>query len=351
MEYCDGGDINHLLNKCKKDKDYIAEDVIWKIFSNLVFAIFECHNHKKGKILHRDIKPGNIFLDNNFNVKLGDFGLSKMLNQESQFATSHVGTPFYMSPEQINDCKYNEKSDIWSLGCVLYELAALHPPFEANNHLTLALKIKNGKFDRIPMKYSQEMQRICEWILKLNPMDRPSAEDLLNIPNISLRLREKRLKENYALLKKKEEEIKKKEKELEEREKQLLLKMNELKIKEENFRYNKDKDSITNSKERIEKSTSHFEVLTSRENIPRVNLLSKKNSSKMLLLNKGKENYKNTSSKEVIQSDENLVSRQDSHCKDFKNLTLTKIAFENTLGKHLSFVEKKNSNAILHRIC
>ena len=81
------------------------------------------------KILHRDLKPGNIFLDGNSDVKLGDFGLARVMNQESQFAFTHVGTPYYMSPEQIHDQKYNEKSDIWSLGCIIYELCALHPPF------------------------------------------------------------------------------------------------------------------------------------------------------------------------------------------------------------------------------
>lgn len=83
------------------------------------------------KILHRDLKPGNIFLDLNSDVKLGDFGLARVLNNESQFAFTHVGTPYYMSPEQIHDQKYNEKSDIWSLGCIIYELCALHPPFQA----------------------------------------------------------------------------------------------------------------------------------------------------------------------------------------------------------------------------
>ena len=77
------------------------------------------------------MKPGNIFLDSNSNVKLGDFGLARVMSHESQFAFTHVGTPYYMSPEQINEQKYNEKCDIWSLGCILYELCALRPPFRA----------------------------------------------------------------------------------------------------------------------------------------------------------------------------------------------------------------------------
>ena len=82
------------------------------------------------------------------------------MNQDSMFAHTHVGTPYYMSPEQINEQKYNEKSDIWSLGCIIYEMAALRPPFKAQNHLSLAMKIKAGKFDRIPETYSDELWRV-----------------------------------------------------------------------------------------------------------------------------------------------------------------------------------------------
>jgi serine/threonine protein kinase len=83
------------------------------------------------KILHRDLKPGNIFLDSNSDVKVGDFGLARVMNHESQYAFTHVGTPYYQSPELIYDQKYNELSDIWSLGCIIYELCALRPPFVA----------------------------------------------------------------------------------------------------------------------------------------------------------------------------------------------------------------------------
>ena len=81
------------------------------------------------------------------------------------YAQTHVGTPYYMSPEQINEQKYNEKSDIWSLGCIVYEMAALRPPFKANNQLALALKIKEGKFDRIPYRYSDDLWSVIQIML------------------------------------------------------------------------------------------------------------------------------------------------------------------------------------------
>ena len=83
-------------------------------------------------IIHRDIKPGNIFLDRGLNIKLGDFGLARILSENSIYATTNVGTPYYMSPEQIEAANYTEKSDIWSVGCLLYELSSLRPPFSGN---------------------------------------------------------------------------------------------------------------------------------------------------------------------------------------------------------------------------
>lgn len=82
-----------------------------------------------------------MFFDNNNNVKLGDFGLSRILSDSSLYAHTNVGTPYYMSPEQIKETQYNEKTDIWSAGCVLFEIIALRPPFEASNHFALAKKI------------------------------------------------------------------------------------------------------------------------------------------------------------------------------------------------------------------
>ena len=112
----------------------------------ILSALKSCHTRKGGKILHRDLKPGNVFLDKFQNVKIGDFGLSKVMGENSLYAYTHVGTPYYMSPEQLNDGKYNEKSDIWSAGCLVYELARLDPPFTGRTHAELAKSISIGKF-------------------------------------------------------------------------------------------------------------------------------------------------------------------------------------------------------------
>lgn len=88
--------------------------------------------HKK-KILHRDIKAMNVFLSKSEKVRIGDLGVAKALAENMDFARTMVGTPFYLSPEMCEEKPYNEKSDVWALGCVLYELCTFKHPFEANN--------------------------------------------------------------------------------------------------------------------------------------------------------------------------------------------------------------------------
>lgn len=78
-----GGDLTNLIKKCSNERDFVAEDVVWKIFCQIILALNECHNRKEGKILHRDIKPGNIFFDSENNIKLGDFGLARIMSTES----------------------------------------------------------------------------------------------------------------------------------------------------------------------------------------------------------------------------------------------------------------------------
>ena len=99
MEFCERGDIATLIRTSRKEKKHIPEDMIWSVLGQVLLALQVCHRREEGKILHRDLKPGNIFLDSDYNVKLGDFGLSRIMGDESVYAYTHVGTPYYMSPE------------------------------------------------------------------------------------------------------------------------------------------------------------------------------------------------------------------------------------------------------------
>ncbi|XP_066467838.1 serine/threonine-protein kinase Nek2 [Tiliqua scincoides] len=186
MEYCEGGDLSTLITRCTKERHYLEENFVLRVLTQLTLALKECHRRSNGghTVLHRDLKPANIFLDGKRNVKLGDFGLARILNHDTSFAKTFVGTPYYMSPEQINRMSYNEKSDIWSLGCLLYELCALSPPFTAYNQKELAEKIREGKFRRIPYRYSDQLNELLTKMLHLKDYLRPSVEEILQNPLI-----------------------------------------------------------------------------------------------------------------------------------------------------------------------
>jgi serine/threonine protein kinase len=126
-----------------------------------------------------------VFLGENNSVKLGDFGLSKIIASHD-FASTYVGTPFYMSPEICAAERYSHHSDIWSLGCIIYELASRQVPFEARSHMELVLKIKNGRIKPLPSQYSQDLTDAISWCLKTDPRQRPDCAQLLSFANIKV---------------------------------------------------------------------------------------------------------------------------------------------------------------------
>ncbi|UKZ82452.1 hypothetical protein TrVFT333_010241 [Trichoderma virens FT-333] len=214
MEYCGNGDLGRVIKDLQLKGQRAQESFVWSIFSQLVLALYRCHygidppevggnvlgitggNAPKTPagavtILHRDLKPENVFLGEDNSVKLGDFGLSKMIKSQD-FASTYVGTPFYMSPEICAAEKYTLKSDIWSLGCIIYELCAREPPFNAKTHYQLVIKD-------------------C---LKVNPDRRPDTAQLLNLPVVKLMRKEKEVVDLNKALKAREEILREKETEL-----------------------------------------------------------------------------------------------------------------------------------------
>ena len=211
MEYCGGGDLGSVIKELKRNKEYAKEEFVWRIFSQTVTALYRCHYgvdppeaggdfsrqppipSNKGKmILHRDLKPENIFLGADQSVKLGDFGLSKMI-QSHDFASTYVGTPFYMSPEICAGEKYTLQSDIWSLGCIMYELCTREPPFNANTHLQLVQRIRKGDFLPLPEIYSKDLGNVIAHCLKTNHKQRPDTSSLLTVPYIWLARRQQEM--------------------------------------------------------------------------------------------------------------------------------------------------------------
>jgi NIMA (never in mitosis gene a)-related kinase len=145
-----------------------------------------------------------VFLGEDNSVKLGDFGLSKIM-QSHDFASTYVGTPFYMSPEICAAERYTLKSDIWSLGCIIYELCSREPPFNAKSHFQLVQKIKEGKISPLPTVYSKELNAVINDCLKVNPDRRPDTATLLNLPVVKLMRKEKEVVELGRILKTKED--------------------------------------------------------------------------------------------------------------------------------------------------
>jgi len=133
------------------------------------------------KILHRDLKASNLFLSSTGSLKIGDFGIAKVLEGTLENAQTMVGTPYYMSPEIIENKPYQFKSDVWSLGCILYELCTLEHTFRAANIIELIKKILNEVPEPIPSCYSRELQEIITLILSKNPIQRPSIDQLLQV--------------------------------------------------------------------------------------------------------------------------------------------------------------------------
>ena len=185
MEYCDAGDLHNFIQK--QNGKFLSEGVIFDIFGQLCDAIQYVH-HKR--ILHRDIKPQNIFLTKEHRVKLGDFGISKTLYKTTQVALSHAGTPVYSSPEVLQYKPYNNKSDIWSTGVVLYEMTMLKHPFvEPSKGIDGAIQnILHGEYSMVSMSYTKDHREMIEKMLEKEPRDRPSIDQLFRMYPLKDRL-------------------------------------------------------------------------------------------------------------------------------------------------------------------
>jgi len=179
-EWAEAGDLKRQIRKALSKRARFHEYTIWKYFLQIAEALRYMHSHR---VLHRDLKPANIFITADACIKVGDLGLSRGLSDETIMVYTKVGTPLYMSPEVIVGGGYNHPSDVWSLGCILYELCALHSPFKEPglNLASLFEKIKRGKYPPISRKYSPHLHDLISRMLSVDPNARPSLDEVCEI--------------------------------------------------------------------------------------------------------------------------------------------------------------------------
>ena len=185
-EYADGGDLSEKIKERKNKNNNFTESEILDYFTQICLAIR--HIHKK-KIIHRDLKSGNIFLMKNGFVKLGDFGIAKGFQKTMDKAKTMVGTPYYLSPEILENKPYDSKSDIWALGVLLYEMMTFKMPFNANSLPMLSVKIMRGNYIPPPTIYTKDLRELVAKCLTLDAKMRPTIDEILKTPLIQNRIR------------------------------------------------------------------------------------------------------------------------------------------------------------------
>ena len=183
MEFADGGDLYQRILDYKKKQVYMSENFIWHLLIKLTRALKALHDLN---IMHRDLKSANVFLTKDGQVKLGDLNVSKVAKEAMNH--TQTGTPYYASPEVWKDEPYDVKSDIWSLGCVLYEAASLKPPFRAEDMKSLYKKVVKGIFPPLPNCFSRDFTDVLSNFIIVDPKKRPSASQILKFNQVNKRI-------------------------------------------------------------------------------------------------------------------------------------------------------------------
>ena len=189
MDFAERGDLYRAITAQKQAKSLFSERLVVRWFAQIALALKHIHDRH---ILHRDLKTQNIFLAGSGEgmVKVGDFGIARVLRHTQDCARTAIGTPFYLSPEICQERPYSYKSDVWSMGCVLYELATLRHAFDAESMRGLVLKILRGVPPQVPCVFSPELRSLISEMLTKDPQCRPSVNELLQRPLVRTTIRQ-----------------------------------------------------------------------------------------------------------------------------------------------------------------
>jgi NIMA (never in mitosis gene a)-related kinase len=181
MEYAAGGSLSQKLTDMKNSGVRISTESAVAWLSQIIIAILQIHSKH---ILHRDLKTQNLFLTEDNIIKVGDFGISKALNNSADMAKSAVGTPYFMAPEVCKGEQYGPKTDIWALGCILYEIVSYKKPFDERDLSGVFEQIISKDFDVLPSHVDANLKMLITMMLNKDPARRPSIWELANVPVI-----------------------------------------------------------------------------------------------------------------------------------------------------------------------
>ena len=290
MEFADDGDLHTKIDKIKKEGGFFKEPIIWSYAIQMIEGLKALHDKK---IMHRDLKSANIFLvKDKHQCKIGDMNVSKVIKEKA--LTTQTGTPYYASPEVWNDNPYSYKSDLWSIGCVIYELCALQPPFQGKDLDELYENVCKGKPERINKIYSDDLWNMILLLLQVDVNKRVDCNQFLN----------------HELIKRKIEEMK-----------------GDPSVYIESFIYNKNKDKLD---EYLLKTIKFNDIKEIKAQLP-----TKKNYNSNILSDNLRYN----------KSNKTIINKQKIHSQNNEEILSKKIKEKQIqLEKMKNYLNKKDKN-------